>query len=231
MEINPGLRHIDKRYGPLEIFRDLSVDFLSNRINFILGPSGCGKTTLLNIIGGTTPVENGDISDLSRKKLSYVFQDPRLLPWKTVYGNISFVLKDRLSGEALRKRIDEHIRKVQLDAFSKFYPLQLSGGMKQRVSLARAFSFDSDLILMDEPFKALDMKLKKTLTGYFLELWNADRRTVIFVTHDIEEAVLLGHRIIILGQPATGVSGIYDKKEGTDLMTLKQEITTLMSGQ
>ncbi|HYW94341.1 MAG TPA: ABC transporter ATP-binding protein [Bacteroidales bacterium] len=229
MEMNPKLRNIRMTYGELEVFRDLTVSFLSGRINCILGPSGCGKTTLLNIISGTITPEAGDRSDFVKKKMSYVFQDPRLLPWKTVYGNMAFVLKDRLRGEALAARINDHIRRVQLEAFSNYYPSQLSGGMKQRVSLARAFSFDSEMILMDEPFKALDLKLRNMLTRDFLDLWHHDRRTVIFVTHDVDEAVNLGERIIILGTPPEGITSMLDKSEYQDLNSLKHSITSRIS--
>ena len=229
MEMNLTLRHIDKSYGELEVFSDLSVSFLSGRINCILGPSGCGKTTLLNIISGSVKPDAGDCNDFTGKRMSYVFQDPRLLPWKTVWGNIEFVLKDRLRGDILRNRIQDHISRVELQPFKNYYPAQLSGGMRQRLSLARAFSYDSDMILMDEPFSGLDLKLRNTLTRYFLDLWNNDRRTVIFVTHDVDEAVQMGERIFILGSPPQGLISIYDKVEYDDLNTLKKDITKLIS--
>ncbi len=174
MEMKLSLNHITKNYGELNVFTDLSVNFLSGRINCILGPSGCGKTTLLNIISGTVTADGGDRSDFPGRPMSYVFQDPRLLPWKTVQGNIAFVLKDRMKGTALQNRIDDHITRVRLQSFRDYYPKQLSGGMKQRVSLARAFSFDSEVILLDEPFKALDLKLRNDLTRQFMDLWNND---------------------------------------------------------
>ncbi len=223
-----SLNHITKYYGKLNVFTDLSVNFLSGKINCILGPSGCGKTTLLNIISGTVTVDGGDRSDFPGRPMSYVFQDPRLLPWKTVRGNIAFVLKDRMKGTALQNRIDDHITRVRLQSFRDYYPKQLSGGMKQRVSLARAFSFDSEVILLDEPFKALDLKLRNDLTRQFMDLWNNDPRTAIFVTHDVDEAVALGDRIIILGTPPLGLVSLYDKKENTDLRSLKKEITALI---
>ncbi len=228
MEMNPSLKNISKKFGTLEIFRDLSVSFLSGRINCILGPSGCGKTTLLNIINGSVRAEKGDWSDFQGLKISYVFQDPRLLPWKTVKENIAFVLKDRLKGEELENRLNRHIQRVELENFSHYYPSRLSGGMKQRVSLARAFSCDPELILMDEPFKGLDVKLKSNLTRYFLDLWKSDRQTVIFVTHDVEEAVSLGDRIIILGQPPSGLLRIYEKEQDRNAGGLIREITALM---
>ena len=191
------LSHIYKSYPDLCVFQDLNIDFLKNQINCVLGPSGCGKTTLLNIINRTIPPDSGDISDFSSKRISYVFQDPRLLPWKTVEENIAFVLKERMNREDWEKRTDHILDLVQLKRFRHYYPSQISGGMKQRASLARAFTYPSDVILMDEPFKALDLKLKKNLTDQFISLWKSDKRTVIFVTHDPEEAVKLGKKISI----------------------------------
>jgi NitT/TauT family transport system ATP-binding protein len=231
MEIKPGLWHIFKKYGDLEIFRDLSIEFLPGRINCILGPSGCGKTTLLNIISGAISLDKGDREYFENLSLSYVFQDPRLLPWKTVYGNIAFVLKDRFEPQALENRVNEHIARVSLGTFRDYYPSRLSGGMKQRVALARAFSFDSDVILMDEAFKALDIKLKDSLTRQFLDLWENDPRTVIFVTHDVDEAVKVGERIIILGSPPDGITGLLDNPAREGGAGLKKNITALMTGK
>ncbi len=229
MEMKYALRNISKSYGDLEVFRDLSLEFIRGKINCILGPSGCGKTTLLNIISGSVKPDSGDRNDFVHARISYVFQDPRLLPWKTVWGNIAFVLKDRLKKDALHKRVEEHVKKVELLPFADYYPSRLSGGMRQRVSLARAFSYDSGLILMDEPFQALDIRLRNNLTRYFMDLWNNDNRTVIFVTHDVGEAVKMGERIFILGQPPAGLIHIFNSQENPDAHTLKKEINRIMS--
>jgi NitT/TauT family transport system ATP-binding protein len=195
--MNLELKNIRKSFDGLEIFNDFSISFVKGTINCILGPSGCGKSTLLNIINGTVLPDSGINEGFSELRLSYVFQEPRLLPWKTVKENIAFVLKERMEGEELQKHLDEYISLVQLKKFSDYYPSALSGGMKQRVSLARAFSYDSDVILMDEPFKALDYKLKNNLTEQFVKLWEKDKRTVIFVTHDVDEALQIGHQIFL----------------------------------
>src|SRR6056297_3024868 len=160
MEEKLKLQHIYKSYSELEIFHDLTIEFLKNEINCVLGPSGCGKTTLLNIINQSIRPDKGDISDFANKRISYVFQDPRLLPWKTVEENIAFVLRENMNSTELQDRLNHFLELVQLRKFRDYYPSQLSGGMRQRVSLARAFSYRSDVILMDEPFKALDLKLK-----------------------------------------------------------------------
>lgn len=182
------------------VFKDFSISFPENAITCILGPSGCGKTTLLNIIGNIIPPDSGTLNGFRDKQLSYVFQDPRLLPWKTVRENIEFVLDKNLNAPERKKQAEQLIKQVELEGFSCYYPAQLSGGMRQRVSIARAFAVPSDIILMDEPLKGLDAVLKQNLIKWFLPIWKADRRTVIFVTHDVDEALLLGDKIVVLSK-------------------------------
>ncbi|NLA15105.1 MAG: ATP-binding cassette domain-containing protein [Bacteroidales bacterium] len=182
------------------VFKDFSISFPENAITCILGPSGCGKTTLLNIIGNIIPPDSGTLNGFRDKQLSYVFQDPRLLPWKTVRENIEFVLNKNLHAPERKKQAEQLIKHVELEGFSCYYPAQLSGGMRQRVSIARAFAVPSDIILMDEPLKGLDVVLKQNLIKWFLPIWKADRRTVIFVTHDVDEALLLGDKIVVLSK-------------------------------
>lgn len=194
------LKNINKTFDDLVVFEDFNMDIEEGRIICFLGASGCGKTTLLNIISGTLQYDTGSIEGIS-DNISYIFQDTRLLPWATIEDNIKFVLKsnrDVDAGQLAKKYIDV----VKLTQFSKYYPKQLSGGMKQRVSIARAFAYKSDTLLMDEPFQGLDYDLKIELINAFLELWEEDNRTVIFVTHDIDEALLLSDRIYMLeGRP------------------------------
>jgi NitT/TauT family transport system ATP-binding protein len=209
MEMNLELKNINKSFADLEIFNDFSISFVRGSINCILGPSGCGKTTLLNIINGSVLPDSGIFDDFEGLILSCVFQEPRLLPWKSVKDNIAFVLKERMSNEEMQQRLDEYLSLVQLEKFSDYYPSKLSGGMKQRVSLARAFSYDSDVILMDEPFKALDYKLKYNLIEQFFRLWERDKRTVIFVTHDVDEALLIGHSMFLFSNPPVRITDQY----------------------
>lgn len=194
------IQNIDKAYNSLSIYNNFSLNFTPNEISCILGPSGCGKTTLLNMIGGITSPDKGNIELSKRDTISYIFQEPRLLPWKTVLENIRFVLQ---STDIEQK--DDYIRKylklVGLENFTGYYPHQLSGGMKQRVAIARAFIYPSNIILMDEPLKTLDPKLKWSLMKTFVKIWKYDKRTVIFVTHDVDEALIMGNEILIFSKP------------------------------
>ncbi len=194
------VKDISKNYNGNVLFGNFNLEFSEGTITCILGPSGCGKTTLLNIVGKIITPDSGNLIGFEDKLFSYVFQEPRLLPWKTVGGNIEFVLSRELSAAERKARSEELIRLVELDGFANYYPSQLSGGMRQRVSIARSFACPSDIILMDEPLSGLDIALKHNLIRWFLQIWKSDRRTVIFVTHDVDEALLLGNEIIVLSQ-------------------------------
>jgi len=198
------IKNLYKKFD-FPLFRDFSISFPEGTITCILGPSGCGKTTLLNIIGKTMTPDKGELTGFEKKVISYIFQDPRLLPWKTVKNNIGFVLNRNLPSEERKKIINHFIRLVELDGFENYYPQTLSGGMRQRVSIARAFAYKSDIILMDEPLKGLDIKLRLNLIKTFSQIWQSDKRTVIFVTHDVDEALLLGNDIIVLSQPPVSI--------------------------
>lgn len=201
------LKNVNKSFAGLEVIKNLSMQEEENQIICILGPSGAGKTTLLNIISGVIPADQGEISGFTGKNISYLFQEHRLLPWKTAEGNIDFVLKDKLSREERQQTITRYLDMVDLAEFGSFYPAQLSGGMKQRVAIARAFAYPAEILLMDEPFKGLDLQLKNTLLEAFIKLWLLDRRSVFFVTHDIEEALLIGQEIYVLTDRPAMVKG------------------------
>jgi len=198
------LKNITKSFRDVEVYRNFSLNLPENKISCVLGPSGCGKTSLLNMIGGIMVQDSGTIEGAEDKVLSFIFQEPRLLPWKTVKANLEFVLKG-ISWEDKESIIHRNLRIVGLQDFARFYPNQLSGGMKQRVAIARAFCYPSNIILMDEPLKTLDPKLKWNLMKTFLKLWRADQRTVIFVTHDVDEALVLGEEIYVFSKPPAKV--------------------------
>ena len=187
---------VSKSYGDNVVLDKFCLEAEEKKILAVLGSSGCGKTTLLNIISGLTDFQGA--VEKSGNKISYIFQNKRLLPNLTVYKNIEFVLKNVYSKEKIPCIIDEILRKVELYDSRNLYPSELSGGMGQRVSLARAFAYPSDILLMDEPFKALDISLKKRIIETFNSLYRTDRRTTVFVTHDIEEAFAVADRIIVL---------------------------------
>ncbi|MEN6461006.1 MAG: ABC transporter ATP-binding protein [Syntrophomonas sp.] len=201
------LDHIYKKFEDLYVLTDLNMRVEENKLVCVLGPSGCGKTTLLNIISRVIAPDTGTLSGFTGKSISYLFQEPRLLPWKTVEQNIDFVLKDKLTRTQRTEIIDRYLNMVNLREFRNYYPGKLSGGMKQRVAIARAFAYPADILLMDEPFKGLDLQMKSSLIQDFIRIWLNDRRSVFFVTHDINEALLVGEEIYVLTERPTSVKG------------------------
>ncbi len=190
------------------IFRNFNIEIPPSKVSVILGPSGCGKTTLLNIIHGILIPDKGVIDKDENNEISYLFQEPRLLPWKTVSQNIELILKNNYEKNQRKKIIRHYLEIIGLNDFRDYYPSELSGGMRQRVAIARAFAHPAEIILMDEPFQALDPGLKLNLTKLFSSLWIEDNRTSLFVTHDIEEAIFLGDEIFVLSKdkPSTLVA-------------------------
>ncbi|QEK13356.1 ABC transporter ATP-binding protein [Crassaminicella thermophila] len=209
-----------KSYEGLKVFENFNMEIIKNGITCILGPSGCGKTTLLNMISGILKPDVGIFSGFDQKAISYIFQEPRLLDWKSVWGNIEFVLKDIYEKEEREKIVSKYIDLVGLREFKDYYPKNLSGGMMQRVAIARAFAYSSNILLMDEPFKGLDVNSKKRLMDEFIKLWMEDLRTVIFVTHDIEEAVLLGDSIYVFSELPVQIK----KRFNIDLLRHKRSL-------
>ncbi|MGN0033530.1 MAG: ABC transporter ATP-binding protein [Candidatus Limimorpha sp.] len=216
------LDKICKSYGGNVIFSDFGIGFRDNVISCILGPSGCGKTTLLNIIGAVDNADGGAVEGVDGRRISYVFQEPRLLPWLTARENIELVLKG--SREEIRRETDEILRLVELEGCSELYPSQLSGGMSQRVSIARAFAYPSEIMLMDEPFSGLDLSLKENIMERFLFLWRKKNRTVIFVTHDIDEAITLSDDIFIFSKSPVSVLLHKNDIKSLNHKTLNDEI-------
>ena len=196
-------RNVTKKYAQTTVYRNLSLTLEEEKITCLLGPSGCGKTTLLNMLAGLTPYD-GTIENVPRR-ISYIFQEERLLPNLTVRQNVSLVL----GKNADARRIDGYLEKAELLEKANSYPAELSGGQAQRVSIARAFAYPSDLILMDEPFSSLDTALKIRLIRVFCDLWREERRTAVFVTHDAEEAYMLSHRALVIksGSVAADIGG------------------------
>ena len=193
------IKDLCKSYENHKVLHNFSMNFTKNKITVITGPSGCGKTTLLNIIGSIEKEYSGQVIS-PNNSISYIFQEDRLLPHLTVYENIAFVLKSTMDKENMNTIINKYLDMVKLSEYKHKLPNKLSGGMKRRVAIARAFAYKSKLLLMDEPFKGLDDKLKMEIIDEFLKLHKEDKRTVILVTHDMKEAELLGD--IIYSMPS-----------------------------
>ena len=180
---------------------DTTLTFTDHSFNIVVGKSGCGKTTLLRLLSGLELPSSGTIEfGNTRPKIGFVFQEPRLMPWLTVSENISFSSKKNLATKSAisSSNIAALLITLGLSNFSNVYPAQLSGGMAQRVALGRTLFQNPDIILMDEPFSALDYFTRRGLQETLLALFQKERKTIIFVTHDVEEAVLLGERILIM---------------------------------
>ncbi len=181
------IKQLTKAYGKTEVYRGFDLSVEEGKITCILGESGSGKTTLLNCIAGLTDY----IGQITPVKCSYVFQTPRLVPNLTAEQNLSLVCRDKA-------RVCAMLEVVGLGEKRGAYPKSLSGGQAQRVSLARAFLYESDALLMDEPFSSLDLRLKNEMHSLFLQINSRYRRTVLFVTHDVDEAVKLADRLLVL---------------------------------
>ncbi|HEY5797720.1 MAG TPA: ABC transporter ATP-binding protein [Bosea sp. (in: a-proteobacteria)] len=199
-------RNLGMRYavGGQDLAALQGVDLSLPRGSFttIVGRSGCGKTTLLRLLAGLAEPSEGELrfEGGGRPRIAYVFQEPRLMPWLSVARNVGFGLVGRLGKEALAARVAEALRLVGLAGFSEAMPEQLSGGMAQRVAIARALVLEPDLLLLDEPFGALDAFTRRSLQMELVEIWRQRGTTIVFVTHDVEEAVLLGQAVAELSE-------------------------------
>lgn len=205
-----SVRGLTKRYNNLTVFSGIDFDVRPREIVALVGPSGCGKTTLLRCIDGLIPAEGDVTVDGMRVKepppgMAMVFQHFGLFPWKTVYDNVAYGLRMAGASKAdIERKVPEFIKLVGLAGFEKAYPYQMSGGMQQRCGLARALAIEPNVLLMDEPFAAVDAQTREILQFELLRIWEERPTAMIFVTHSIEEAVLLGHRVIVLkGRPSS----------------------------
>jgi NitT/TauT family transport system ATP-binding protein len=196
------LENVSHNYGEVAVVHDMNLFVHRGEVVVLVGPSGCGKTTILNILSGYIEPASGSVT--REGIIRTVYQTDGLFPWLTVSENISLGLRT-IPDEMLRKKeMDELIELIHLEGFEKHYPHQLSGGMRQRVELARVLAGDSDILLMDEPFSALDYQTRLRMRREFVRLLENRPRTVVFVTHDIEEAAQLADRVLVLSnRPAT----------------------------
>ncbi len=195
----------ETRSGKTEALRNVSLEIYENEFICVVGPSGCGKSTLLNIIAGLQAPTTGkaycndhEITGTGTER-GVVFQQYALFPWLTVKKNVMFALNMRgVKGEAAEQEAMQYLRKVDLEKFADHYPKELSGGMKQRVAIARAYAANPEVLLMDEPFGALDAQTRTQLQSELLDTWEKDMKTCFFITHDVDEAILLAQKVIIM---------------------------------
>jgi NitT/TauT family transport system ATP-binding protein len=195
------------------VLEDIHLDVRDGEFICLVGPSGCGKSTLLNVMGGFLPPTSGSVTidgeavqgPDSRRIL--VFQERGVFPWLTVEGNIGFGLS-KLSSDERRQRIAHYVQMTRLQGFEHTYPSDLSGGMKQRLQVARALAVNPDILYLDEPFGALDSVTRFIMRGELLRIWQTERRTIVFVTHDIDEAVQLADRVVVLSSRPAKIQDI-----------------------
>jgi sulfonate transport system ATP-binding protein len=208
------VENLTKKFGELLVLDNINFSVRPGELLSIVGPTGCGKTTFMNTLAKLTPATAGSIrirgeeADPGKHNIAYVFQEATSLPWRTVRDNIAFGMQlKKLPKPELEKRLDEILEMVGLADCAHLYPNQISASMEQRLAVARAFATQPDLLLMDEPYGQLDVKLRYYLEDELVRLWQKLKITVVFVTHNIEEAVYLADRILILSNKPTTVKG------------------------
>jgi NitT/TauT family transport system ATP-binding protein len=196
------LEHVSHSYGSVDVLHDLNLDVRPGEVVVLVGPSGCGKTTILNLLSGFIKPVSGTVT--RQGIIRTVYQQDGLFPWLTVSQNISIGLRSVKDAVVRNQEMLDLIQLIHLEGFENHYPHQLSGGMRQRVELARVLAGDSDILLMDEPFSALDYQTRIRMRRELVRVLEKRHRTVVFVTHDIEEAAQLADRVLVLSnRPAT----------------------------
>jgi len=236
------VKHLTKKFGDLLVLNDISFDVQKGEFLCIVGPTGCGKTTFLNSLTKIYTPTSGEILldnepvDLRKHNIAYIFQEYSTMPWLTVEENVGFGLDikgvDKAKSQAL---VDEYLDIVGLTKYRKYYPDQLSASMLQRVVIARAFATQPDLLLMDEPYGQLDIQLRYKLEDELIALWQRTGTTVLFITHNIEEAVYMGQRIMVLTNKPTSIKCSIDNDlprprdiASPDFVALRNRVTDLI---
>ena len=206
------VRDLSKQFGNLVVLDQMNFDIYDGEFLCIVGPTGCGKTTFCNVVTRLLPCTTGSVTlesqpiDFKKHNISFIFQEPSCLPWRTVWDNVKIGLeiKGYPKGE-IKERVSEVLDLTGLTPFKDFFPNQISAGMKQRVAIARSFVTEPDMLLMDEPFGQLDSSTRFHIENSLVELWRRKKQTVIFVTHNLEEAVYLSERILVCTQKPTKI--------------------------
>jgi len=241
-EVLVSVRNLTKKFGDLLVLDDVSFDVDKGEFLCIVGPTGCGKTTFLNsltklydINAGSITI-NGESIDMKKHNVAYIFQEYSTMEWLNVEENIQYGLKIKHTDPALmQQRVENVMQIVGLTKFRKYYPRQLSASMLQRVVIARAFAVEPDLLLMDEPYGQLDLQLKYHLEDELINLWKKTGTTVIFITHNIEEAIYLSERVLVLTNKPTKIKQVIDnylprprKVSDPDFVELRNKVTDLI---
>lgn len=217
-DVKVKVNHLTKKFGDLLVLDDMSFDVMNGDLMCVVGPTGCGKTTFLNSLTKIYDITSGEILldgqkvDPKKQNIAYIFQGNSTMPWLTVEQNVGFGLEIKRVPEKRRKeQAEKYLEIVGLTKYRNYFPRQLSASMLQRVSIARAFATEPDLLLMDEPYGQLDIELRFRLEDELVKLWKMTGTTVLFITHNIEEAVYLGNKIMILtNKPTTVKTTIID---------------------
>jgi ABC-type nitrate/sulfonate/bicarbonate transport system ATPase subunit len=240
--IKVNVNHLTKKFGDLLVLNDISFDVYDGDLLCVVGPTGCGKTTFLNSLTKIYDITSGEILldgmpvDPKKNKIAYIFQGNSTMPWLTVAQNVGFGLDIKMVPKAEKKaQVAKYLEIVGLTKYQDYYPKQLSASMLQRISIARAFATEPELLLMDEPYGQLDIELRFKLEDELVKLWQMTHTTVIFITHNIEEAVYLGSRVMVLTNKPTTVKKniIVDLPRPRDIaspkfVTLRDEVTELI---
>lgn len=231
------MKNISKTFGEMEILKDINIEVNEGELVSILGPSGSGKSTIFNILTNIISSDSGEVK--INGDLSYMYQKDMMVPWKKVIDNIGIplIFKGKNKKEA-REEVEKHINEFGLSGFEYKYPSQLSGGMKQRANFLKTYLTSNDIMLLDEPFGALDSMTRRKMQNWLLELTKEMKSTILFITHDIEEAILLSNRIYIISKKPSIIKGEIKvnlpKNRNEDIVTskefieIKKEILSLM---
>lgn len=218
-----NIEHLNKDYevdgSSVHVSDDVNLTVREGEFISIVGPSGCGKSTLLRIIAGLDRATSGKVENRGRKingiskNIGMIFQEPRLFPWLTIRDNVSFcfsIYQKRKDKKRINELVDYYLRLVDLSDFAQAYPNQLSGGMKQRASIARTLIENPEILLLDEPFSALDAFTRMSMQKELLKIWETEKKTMILVTHDIDEAIFLSDRVVVLSERPSTIQNIIE---------------------
>lgn len=213
-----SLRFSSAKGGEVEALRNINLTIRAGEFVSVVGPSGCGKSTMLNITSGILAPTEGNVfvngvpvEGIVQKGLGYVFQSDALLPWKSVYENIALALRlQKRPDSEIRDRVMDWVERIGLSGFHDHFPHQLSGGMRKRVAIAQALVHDPGVLLMDEPFSALDVQTRNMMENELIRLWEGLRKTVLFITHDLDEAIALSDRVVVFSARPAHVKASYD---------------------